>query len=83
METTNLTPSQRTLRANAALIARGGRRMPGGHLQPDAAQALAELVAAGYADGAVAVISAALLDARRKMKRTPIADQAPTDPARP
>jgi len=44
--------------------------MPGGHLQPDAAQALADLVAAGYADGAVAAISMALLDARRKLGRT-------------
>jgi hypothetical protein len=69
METTTLTPSQRVMRANAALIEKGGRRMPGGYLQPDAAQALADLIAAGYAGGAVAVISAALLDAQRKLGR--------------
>lgn len=64
-----LTPSQRVRRAESALKARGGRRMPDGHLQPDAAQALADLVQAGYAPSQVAVISAALLDARRKVKR--------------
>ena len=58
-----LTPAQRVRRSNAALLARGGRRMPDGHLQPDAAQALAQLVACGYAPSPVAVISKALLSA--------------------
>lgn len=57
------------LRANAALLARGGRRMPGGYLQPDAAKALNELVEAGYAPSPLAVIVAALFDARRKIDR--------------
>lgn len=64
-----LTPAQRVRRAEASLRERGGRRMPDGHLQPDAAQALADLVASGYAASPVAVISAALLDAQRKINR--------------
>ena len=40
--------------------------MPDGHLQPDAAQALADLVASGYAASPVAAISTALLDAQQK-----------------
>lgn len=54
-------------RSESALKQRGGRRMPNGMLQPDAAQALADLVAAGYAASPVAVISAALLDAQKKV----------------
>lgn len=65
-----LTPAQRVRSAEAALVARGGRRMPNGHLQPDAAQALDALVQAGYAASPVAVISAALLDAQRKITRS-------------
>jgi hypothetical protein len=38
-------------------------------LQPDAAQALAELLAAGYGPTETGVISAALLDAQKKMNR--------------
>lgn len=60
---TALTPAERVRRANAALIARGGRRMPDGYLQPDAAQALAALIESGYAPSPVAVISKALLSA--------------------
>lgn len=67
---TPLTPAQRVRRAEASLRERGGRRMPDGHLQPDAAQALADLVATGYAASPVAVISAALLDAQRKISRS-------------
>lgn len=43
--------------------------MPNGYLQPEAAQALDALVATGYALSPVAVISAALLDAQRKVNR--------------
>lgn len=64
-----LTTSKQVRASEAALIARGGRRMPGGHLQPDAAKALHDLVMAGYAKSPVAVISAALMDARRKISR--------------
>ena len=65
-----ITPAQRVRRAEAALRERGGRRMPDGHLQPDAAQALADLVASGYAASPVAAISAALLDVQRKIGRS-------------
>lgn len=65
------TTAQRVRKSEASLIERGGRRMPSGMLQPDAAQALADLVAAGYAASPVAVISAALLDAQRKIRRNP------------
>ena len=61
--------SQRVRDSEKALKARGGRRMPSGFLQPDAALALADLVAAGYAPSPVAVISAALLDAQMYMAR--------------
>lgn len=67
--TAPLTPAQRVRSAEAALVERGGRRMPNGHLQPDAAHALQSLVDSGYAPSPVAAISAALLDAERKHKR--------------
>lgn len=67
--TAPLTPSERVRRANAALLARGGRRMPAGYLQPPEAQALDTLISAGYADSPLAVIRTALLDAYRKVQR--------------
>lgn len=45
--------------------------MPSGMLKPDAAQALAQLLTAGYADSEAGVIAAALLDAKKKMERAP------------
>ena len=63
-----MTTSKQVRASEAALVARGGRRLSG-HLQPDAARALADLVAAGYARSPVAVISAALLDAIKKISR--------------
>lgn len=72
-----LTPAERVRRANAALIARGGRRMPGGYLQPAVAQALADLVASGYAPSPVAVISMALLDAQKNVARSKSAPPQP------
>lgn len=68
--TAPLTPAQRVRRAEAKLKEAGGRRIPGGFLQPDAAQALDALVSSGYARSPVAAISTALLDAERKVKRT-------------
>lgn len=56
-----LTPAERVARARIALVKRGGRRMPSGYLQPDAAAALHKLVACGYAPSPVAAISKALL----------------------
>ena len=70
MNQTISTPAQRVRRAEQALKDKGGRRMPSGMLQPAAAQALADLVASGYAASPVAAIAAALIDAQRKVKRT-------------
>ena len=66
---TPATPSERVQKANAALVARGGRRMPAGYLQPDVTQALQDLIKSGYAASPVAVINAAILDAQKKVKR--------------
>ena len=66
------TQSQRVARAQAALVARGGRKLNMA-LQPDAAQALQELMDAGYgknrARTAAAVIYRALLEAHGRMKK--------------
>lgn len=61
--------SERVKKSKLALIERGGRAIPRGMLQPDAAQALAELLAARYAPSETGVISTALLDAQKKMNR--------------
>ena len=67
------TQSQRVARSQAALVARGGRRI-GGYLQPEAAQALQELMDAGYgknrARTAAAVIDRALVEARGRIKKS-------------
>jgi hypothetical protein len=57
------------MKAMAALKARGGRRIPSGYLQPEEAQALDELIKAGYAASPLAVMKSALLDAHKKVKR--------------
>ncbi len=61
--------SQRVAESRARLIEAGGRSIPRGMLKPDAAQALADLVAAGYAATETGVIAAALLDAQKKLRR--------------
>ena len=67
-----LTQAQKVQRSQAALVARGGRRI-GGYLQPDAAQALQELMDAGYGKNntrtAAAVIDRALLEAHGRIKK--------------
>lgn len=63
------TQTERVARSNAALLARGGRRLPGGYLQPEPAQALADLTQAGYGKNKVDVVSRALLDAQRRLKK--------------
>ena len=63
------TPSQAVTDSNKALIARGGRRMPAGYLQPGDATILRELVDSGYAPAPLAAIVAALRDAHKKIKR--------------
>lgn len=55
--------------SEARSLEAGAMRMPGGLLKPDVAQALIELVNAGYADGKTAVISRALLEARKRLKK--------------
>lgn len=53
-------------RANEAKrLKAGGRRLPGGILPADAAEALAKLQKSGYADTATACISRALVAAAR------------------
>ena len=70
--TKTLNPNSiRVLRANAALIDRGGRRMPSGYLQPDVASALQALIDSGYAQSPVAVINRAILDAYKKTCKNP------------
>lgn len=66
MPTTN---AQRVAKARAKLTEAGGRRIPTGWLQPDAAAAIDALVAAGYAPTATGAIAQALLDAQRKIGR--------------
>lgn len=68
MTAAQLTPSQQVQRSQAALVARGGRRLHVG-LQPEVARALDELVAAGYAHTASAAIAKALLQAHSKSSR--------------
>ena len=68
----SLTPSQKVARSQTRLVNRGGRRL-NISLQPDAAQALQELVDAGYgtnrARTAAAVIDRALVEARGRIKK--------------
>ena len=59
------TNSERVTRSNAALVARGGRRIPGGYLQPETAAALQQLIDAGYAISPVAAIVRAINDAQK------------------
>jgi len=58
-----MTAAQRVAKANQALIARGGRRMPSGYLQPETAEQLARLVESGYAAAPLAAIARAIQDA--------------------
>ena len=68
----SLTPSQKVARSQTRLVNRGGRRL-NISLQPDAAQALQELLDAGYgtnrARTAAAVIDRALVEARGRIKK--------------
>lgn len=65
-----MTASERVMKAQRALKERGGRRAPGGYLQPDDVQRLDELVSSGYAPTPFAVVVAALRDAHKKINRT-------------
>lgn len=59
------TNASRVAKSRAALIERGGRRVPGGYLQPPVVAALESLLSAGYAPNPIGVISRALLDASK------------------
>lgn len=65
MEKAPLTSAQRVRASEARSIETGAVRMPGGLLPADAAQALADLVASGYAPSKTAAIARALLDAQK------------------
>lgn len=56
----------RVRKAEQNRIAEGGKRIPGGMLSPDAAEALACLVTEGYAPSQTQVINAALIEAARR-----------------
>lgn len=47
-------------------LARGAVRLPGGMLPPEAAEALARLLASGYEPSKVSVIARALIEADRR-----------------
>ena len=68
MTAAKLTASQQVQISQAALIARGGRRLHTS-LQPKVAQALDSLLASGYAHNASAVIAKALMQAHSKSSR--------------
>lgn len=68
-ETSKPTASQRVAQARERLVAAGGRRLPTCYLQPEAAAALDALLAAGYGSTVAGVLSAALMDAQRKISR--------------
>ena len=61
--------AQRVRESEARSLEAGAVRMPGGLLQAHAAQALNDLLDAGYADSKTAVISKALLEARKRQKK--------------
>lgn len=67
---TPLTNAQKVKKCQAGIVANGGKRLPDGYLKKEAAQALESLLSAGYADSRIGVISAAILDAQKKMQRT-------------
>ncbi|KKO71828.1 hypothetical protein [Kerstersia gyiorum] len=71
--------AERVRKSEAELRKRGGRRLPGGSLQPDAAQALDALMLAGYAPSATACIARALLEAAARLD-APIATSDRLDP---
>jgi hypothetical protein len=64
------TNAQRVAKARAALIERGGRQVPPIYLQPEAANALQELLDSQYAGSTVAAISKALIDACKNMQQS-------------
>lgn len=68
---TPASPRQRVRDSEARKIQAGGRRIPGGVMPADAAQALDKLTAAGYGDSASACIFRALIDAADRLPPIP------------
>lgn len=66
-----MTLRQRVRESEARKIKAGGRRIPGGVMPADAAQALDKLSAAGYGDSASACIFRALVEAAERLKPLP------------
>ncbi|WP_157667572.1 hypothetical protein [Comamonas serinivorans] len=66
MSTPPKTQAERSRASEARSIKAGAVRMPGGLLSTEAARALADLVASGYAASKTAVIERALLEAKGK-----------------
>jgi len=62
-----VTPRQRVRDSEARKIQAGGRRIPGGVMPADAAQALDKLMASGYGDSLSACIFRALIDAAERL----------------
>lgn len=60
------TQAERARKSEARKVREGGRRMPGGVLPAEAAQALAELQASGYATSAAGCIARALREAAER-----------------
>lgn len=55
--------------SEARSLESGGMRMPGGIFKPEVAKALSELVEAGYEQSKTAVISKAILEAHKRLKK--------------
>lgn len=60
---------ERVKKSRAALVKRGGAKIPGGWLQPGPADALRYLYKSGYAPTRVGCIARALTDAAKLAKR--------------
>ncbi|HEY4530124.1 MAG TPA: hypothetical protein VIG97_07325 [Luteimonas sp.] len=60
--------SEQVRASEARAVERGGRRLPGAIIPPEAADALTRLLANGYAESATGCIARALVEAR---DRTP------------
>lgn len=64
-----MTNAERVKKSRAALVARGGAKLPGGCLQPKPAAALRELCEAGYSDTRTGCIARALVEAAERHRR--------------
>ncbi len=65
---TQKTATEQVRASEARAVERGGRRLPGGIIPPEAANALTRLLASGYATSATGCIARALVDADARPK---------------